>query len=200
MDFPQRVNGWALYAHPCFQETYDALVAEVETLKGKDPENYQRKAATKLLAVVHKVIEEHITVNPSSPAFRHGKSLGSGKNKDWSRVKFGAGRYRLFFRYSEKEKVIILGWMNDENTLRTYGKKKGCLYRIQQNVKKRTSSCRLGNPHPRNRRNPLMVFTMPAERIRVDQRASFLTPRPESLQPQPFAVLPGYPQECLHQQ
>lgn len=80
MDFPQRVNGWALYAHPCFQETYDALVAEVETLKGKDPENYQRKAATKLLAVVHKVIEEHITVNPSSPAFRHGKSLGSGKN------------------------------------------------------------------------------------------------------------------------
>ena len=87
MDFPQRVNGWALYAHPCFQETYDALVAEVETLKGKDPENYQRKAATKLLAVVHKVIEEHITVNPSSPAFRHGKSLGSGKNKDWSRVK-----------------------------------------------------------------------------------------------------------------
>ena len=98
MDFPQRVNGWALYAHPCFQETYDALVAEVETLKGKDPENYQRKAATKLLAVVHKVIEEHITVNPSSPAFRHGKSLGSGK-------------------------VIILGWMNDENTLRTYGKK-----------------------------------------------------------------------------
>ena len=116
MDFPQRVNGWALYAHPCFQETYDALVAEVETLKGKDPENYQRKAATKLLAVVHKVIEEHITVNPSSPAFRHGKSLGSGKNKDWSRVKFGAGRYRFFFRYSEKEKVIILGWMNDENT------------------------------------------------------------------------------------
>ena len=56
MDFPQRVNGWALYAHPCFQETYDALVAEVEALKGKDPENYQRKAATKLLAVVHKVI------------------------------------------------------------------------------------------------------------------------------------------------
>lgn len=69
------------------------------------------------------MIEEHITVNPSSPAFRHGKSLGSGKNKDWSRVKFGAGHYRLFFRYSEKEKVIILGWMNDENTLRTYGKK-----------------------------------------------------------------------------
>lgn len=199
MDFPQRVNGWALYAHPCFQETYDALVAEVETLKGKDPENYQRKAATKLLAVVHKVIEEHITVNPSSPAFRHGKSLGSGKNKDWSRVKFGAGRYRLFFRYSEKEKVIILGWMNDENTLRTYGKKTDA-YTVFSKMLKEDILLPTGKPHPRGRRNPLMVFTMPAERIRVDQRAPFLTPRPESLQPQPFAGLPDYPQECLHQQ
>ncbi|WP_260223809.1 type II toxin-antitoxin system YhaV family toxin, partial [Escherichia coli] len=39
------------------------------------------------------------------------------------RGSLSAGRYRFFFRYSEKEKVIILGWMNDENTLRTYGKK-----------------------------------------------------------------------------
>lgn len=123
MDFPHKVNGWALYAHPCFQETYDALVEDVEILKGKDPENYQKKAATRLLAVVHKVIEEHITVSPSSSAFRHGKTLGTGNHKDWSRAKFGAGRYRLFFRYSEKEKVIILGWMNDEHTLRSYGKK-----------------------------------------------------------------------------
>jgi toxin YhaV len=123
MDFPHKVNGWALYAHTCFQETYDALVEDVEILKGKDPENYQKKAATRLLAVVHKVIEEHITVSPSSPAFRHGKTLGTGNHKDWSRAKFGAGRYRLFFRYSEKERVIILGWMNDEHTLRSYGKK-----------------------------------------------------------------------------
>lgn len=200
MDFPQRVNGWALYAHPCFQETYDALVAEVETLKGKDPENYQRKAATKLLAVVHKVIEEHITVNPSSPAFRHGKSLGSGKNKDWSRVKFGAGRYRLFFRYSEKEKVIILGWMNDENTLRTYGKKTDAYTVFSKMLKRGHPPADWETLTRETEETDLMVFTMPAERIRVDQRAPFLTPRPESLQPQPFAALPGYPQECLHQQ
>ncbi len=200
MDFPQRVNGWALYAHPCFQETYDALVAEVETLKGKDPENYQRKAATKLLAVVHKVIEEHITVNPSSPAFRHGKSLGSGKNKDWSRVKFGAGRYRFFFRYSEKEKVIILGWMNDENTLRTYGKKTDAYTVFSKMLKRGHPPADWESLTQETEEKPLMVFTMPAERIRVDQRAPFLTPRPESLQPQPFAVLPDYPQECLHQQ
>ena len=70
MDFPQRVNGWALYAHPCFQETYDALVAEVETLKGKDPENYQRKAATKLLAVVHKVIDHGQSIITGIPSWQ----------------------------------------------------------------------------------------------------------------------------------
>ena len=70
MDFPQRVNGWALYAHPCFQETYDALVAEVETLKGKDPENYQRKAATKLLAVVHKVIDHGQSIITCIPSWQ----------------------------------------------------------------------------------------------------------------------------------
>ncbi|MFO6426034.1 type II toxin-antitoxin system YhaV family toxin [Escherichia coli] len=81
-DFPQRVNGWALYADPCFQETCNRRFScRSRDIKGKDPENYQRKAATKLLAVVHKVIEEHITVNPSSPAFRHLQVVkGSGKN------------------------------------------------------------------------------------------------------------------------
>lgn len=49
MDFPQRVNGWALYAHPCFQETYDALVAEVEALKGKDPEKLSEKSCHKVI-------------------------------------------------------------------------------------------------------------------------------------------------------
>lgn len=106
------------------------------------------------MAVVHKVIEEHITVNPSSPAFRHGKSLGSGKNKDWSRVKFGAGRYRLFFRYSEKEKVIILGWMNDENTLRTYGKKTDA-YTVFSKMLKEDILLPTGKPSPEKQKKPI---------------------------------------------
>ncbi|WP_137471094.1 type II toxin-antitoxin system YhaV family toxin [Escherichia coli] len=78
-----------------------------------------------------------MTVNPSSPAFRHGKSLGSGKNKDWSRVKFGAGRYRLFFRYFDNEKVNNLGWMHDENTLCIHREKKKNKKTIQKKKKKK---------------------------------------------------------------
>lgn len=55
--------------------------------------------------------------------FCYGKLLGLGKNKDWLWVKFGVGCYCFFFCYSEKEKVIILGWMNDENIFCIYGKK-----------------------------------------------------------------------------
>ena len=43
--------------------------------------------------------------------------------KHWFRAKFGGGRFRLFFRYSTSAKVIVFAWVNDENTLRTYGSK-----------------------------------------------------------------------------
>jgi toxin YhaV len=35
-------------------------------------------------------------------------------------VKF-LGRFRLFFRYSSKDRVIIYAWVNDKNTLRKAG-------------------------------------------------------------------------------
>ena len=37
--------------------------------------------------------------------------------------RFGNGRFRLFFRYNSASKVIIVAWVNDENSLRTYGSK-----------------------------------------------------------------------------
>jgi toxin YhaV len=36
------------------------------------------------------------------------------------RAKF-LGRFRLFFRYSSKDRVIIYAWVNDQNTLRKAG-------------------------------------------------------------------------------
>lgn len=132
---PEEINGWKIYVHPCFADVYEALVDEVEALKEKDPDGYKKKAPTKLLAVVHKVIETGIAVDPSSPAYRQGTTLGN-ENKDWSRAKFGNGRYRLFFRYSSDKKVIILAWMNDSNTLRTYGSKSDSYKVFEKMLKK----------------------------------------------------------------
>ncbi|EOP9424630.1 type II toxin-antitoxin system YhaV family toxin [Citrobacter braakii] len=132
---PENINGWRIYVHPCFKDVYDALVNEVEALKEKDPVGYQKKAQTKLLAVIHKVIETGITVDPTSPAYRQGTTLGND-NKDWSRAKFGNGRYRLFFRYSTENKIIILAWMNDSDTLRTYGSKSDAYKVFEKMLKK----------------------------------------------------------------
>jgi toxin YhaV len=38
----------------------------------------------------------------------------------WRRAKF-LSRFRLFFRYNSKAKVIIYAWVNEENTLRKAG-------------------------------------------------------------------------------
>lgn len=116
------INGWHVYVHPCFESQLIALTNEVELLRAKYPESYQRKAMTKLLAAVFKVINSEICADPHQAKFRQGDTLGE-QNKHWFRAKF-LMQYRLFFRFSEQHKTIILAWMNDAETKRAYGSKR----------------------------------------------------------------------------
>lgn len=120
------INGWKIYQHPTFEQPFSKLLKDVEHLKEKDPEGYHKKAYVKLLAAVVKAIRM-IAENPEAPEFRQGKTLGP-PNKGWSREKFGAGRYRLFFRYDSASRIIVLGWLNGEDTLRTYGSMSDAYY------------------------------------------------------------------------
>jgi toxin YhaV len=119
---PVEVNGWKLFAHPLFDAEFELLVKEVERLRATDPVGYVEKKTTKLLAAIFKMAFEIIPRDPTDPMFRQGKTLGAA-NRHWHRGKFFQNRYRLFFRYSTSHKVIILAWINDEETLRTYGSK-----------------------------------------------------------------------------
>ena len=59
--------------------------------------------------------------DPDHPDFRLGKTLGQ-QYTNWRRVKKGMpDRYRLFFRYDSKAKVIVYAWVNDEQPLRSSG-------------------------------------------------------------------------------
>ncbi|HEY5792114.1 MAG TPA: type II toxin-antitoxin system YhaV family toxin [Chthoniobacterales bacterium] len=116
------VNGWKIYAHPLFIDQFEALIAEVEQLRAADPEGYRDKKKTKLLAAVQKMAFEVIPRNPADRMFLQGNTLGPSY-RHWHRGKFFEGRYRLFFRYSSTAKVIVLAWVNDAETLRTYGSK-----------------------------------------------------------------------------
>ena len=115
------VNGWTLYTHPLFSNQLNRLVQQVEALAAKDPMNYQGEAAAKLLATINRYMRETIPRDPGAVEFRQGNTLGID-NRHWFRAKFHE-RYRLFYRFSSKEKVIVYAWVNDERTLRKSGSK-----------------------------------------------------------------------------
>jgi toxin YhaV len=116
------VNDWQLFAHPLFLDQLERLTAAVERARDKDPRGYHQTANAKLLAALRQLVFERIPRDPTRPEYRQGGTLGDDR-KHWFRAKFGAGRFRLFFRYSTRAKVIIFAWVNDETTLRTYGAK-----------------------------------------------------------------------------
>jgi toxin YhaV len=88
----------------------------------KSPAKLARHPAAKLLKQLRVVAFERIPQDPTSSRYRQGATLGEDY-KHWCRDKFGGGRFRLFFRYDANAKIIIYAWVNDENTLRTYGAK-----------------------------------------------------------------------------
>src|SRR5271167_4709159 len=114
-------NGWKLYVHPLFDEQLRRLIEQVEALVAKDPSGYRDEPAAKLLATINRHIREIIPRDPNAAEFRQGNTLGTD-NRHWFRAKFHE-RYRLFYRFSSKEKVIIYAWVNDESTLRKAGSK-----------------------------------------------------------------------------
>lgn len=116
------VNGWTLYAHPLFLGQLDRLTDAVGKKAKKDPDGYAASADAKLLKALRTLVFETVPVDPARPEFRQGGTLGPNR-KHWFRAKFGGGRFRLFFRYSTSAKIIIYAWVNDRETLRTFGAK-----------------------------------------------------------------------------
>jgi toxin YhaV len=109
-----------LFAHPLFLDQLEKLTASVSALRDKDPGGYKQHPQTKLLAMVHEVVFRRIPSDPSDKRFRQGGTLGE-RHKNWFRDKFANGRFRLFFRFDSRSKIIVYAWLNDERTLRTYG-------------------------------------------------------------------------------
>src|SRR5258706_15563943 len=116
------VNGWQIFGHPLFLDQLEKLTTAVERARAKDPTGNQRSANAKLLAALHKLMFEIIPEDPRRPEYRQGATLGDAR-KHWFRAKFGGQRFRLFFRYGSEARIIIFAWVNDRDTLRTYGAK-----------------------------------------------------------------------------
>lgn len=114
-----QAHGWTIFFHPCALAEFEGRVKQVAAELRGNPDA-QPSGNRKLLAHLMDLAFNKIPSNPLDPMFRHGGTL-EGDRRHWYRGKTGAGRYRLFFRFRSSEKLIVYGWVNDEDSLRTYG-------------------------------------------------------------------------------
>src|SRR5690242_2572275 len=98
-------SGWRLYQYPLFEIQLRKMTESVEKLAKAQPQNYKQHPKAKLLATIYHLITETIPQDPNAPQFRQVDTLGPD-NRHWFRAKFHQ-RYRLFFRFSSKSKVIV---------------------------------------------------------------------------------------------
>jgi toxin YhaV len=112
------IHGWVVFAHPLFLAQIEDLARQVEACRQKDPAGYMKKNASKRLAAITRLAFDVIPQDPARPEYRQGGALG-GAHKHWFRAKFFQ-QYRLFFRYHAPSKVIVLAWVNDEDSKRAY--------------------------------------------------------------------------------
>jgi toxin YhaV len=118
---PLVINEWNIFAHPLFLKQFEELLMQVEDLRQKYPQDYQKKNATKRLAAIAKLAFDVIPQDPTRNDYRQGNTLGDDY-KHWFRAKFFQ-QYRLFFRYHQESKIIVFAWVNDETCKRAYNSK-----------------------------------------------------------------------------
>ena len=114
-------HGWRLLFYTAFSRQRGKLKDAAERARRKDPQGFASNSTVKLLRAVDRAISEIIPQDPSRAEYRQGNTLGT-PYRHWRRAKIGR-RFRLFFRYDAKAKVIVYAWMNDERTLRSAGSK-----------------------------------------------------------------------------
>jgi toxin YhaV len=114
-------HGWNLLFHDCLSEQLQKLHAAAERAKRQDPEGFDSNANVRLFNALSTLIFETVTSDPGREAYREGNTMGPAF-RHWRRAKIGR-RFRLFFRFDSKSRIIVFAWVNDENTLRSSGSK-----------------------------------------------------------------------------
>lgn len=114
-------HGWSLLFHDCLVEQLQKLKAASDRAEAADPAGFEDNANVKLFRALGQLIIETVPGDPAREEYRQGNTMGT-TYRHWRRAKIGR-RFRLFFRYDSKAKVIVFAWVNDEHTLRSPGSK-----------------------------------------------------------------------------
>jgi len=116
---PAQRSGWRILFHPVFDRRYNALRDEVSELRRRlGQDEFNRHSTVKLFAAVYELVFETIPRNPNARRFMLEHELAKFRRAK----KLGLPpRYRLFWVFSSREKVIVFLYLNDESTLRKEG-------------------------------------------------------------------------------
>ena len=116
-----RSGDWSLLFHRCVLEQLERLKAASDKAIANSPQNALENANVRFYAALAKLMLETIPSDPARDEYRQGNTMGPDF-RHWRRARIGR-RFRLFFRYDSRTKVIVYAWVNDEKTLRTAGSK-----------------------------------------------------------------------------
>ncbi len=114
-----RRHGWTLLFHDCLIDQLRKLHHAARRAQRSDPTGFASNANVKLFHALSRLMLEIIPQDPSRDAYRQGTTLGR-HYRHWRRARIGR-RFRLFFRYDTRAKVIVYAWVNDQSTLRSSG-------------------------------------------------------------------------------
>ena len=114
-------HGWTLLFHHQLIAQMMKLRAAVLRAQENDPEGFGANANVNFFRALVQLIQDVVPNDPSRDEYRQGNTMGPAF-RHWRRAKIGR-RFRLFFRFDSKTRIIIFTWVNDENTLRSSGAK-----------------------------------------------------------------------------
>ena len=114
-------HSWNLLFHDGLIEQLQKLQTAAQKAQTQDTQGFESNANVKLFNALAQLMLETVPSDPSRDEYRQGNTMGPAF-RHWRRAKLGR-RFRLFFRFDSKTRIIIFAWVNDENTLRSSGSK-----------------------------------------------------------------------------
>ena len=112
-------HGWTLLFHDCLIDQLRKLHHAVQHAQGNDPAGFASNANVKLFRALSRLMLEVVPQDPSQDEYRQGNTLGP-RYRHWRRARIGR-RFRLFFRFDGRAKVIVYACVNDRSALRSQG-------------------------------------------------------------------------------
>ena len=106
-------HGWNLLFHQCLSEQLQKLHAAEQRARQQDPQGFESNANVRLFAALSKLIFDAVPSDPNREEYRQGNTMGNAF-RHWRRAKIGR-RFRLFFRFDSKTRIIIFTWVNAPN-------------------------------------------------------------------------------------